>query len=64
MQDTEPTLDRIEDYNNGESKEKRRNIWLVVISGLVIMTIFGVIALNSTVSDEVATPQKTGIIKY
>ena len=49
INNTEPTLEAIEDYNGNESEEKRK-------------TIYGIISVNSSVSDEIKT--QTNIIKY
>jgi len=62
MQNVEPTLDTIEDYNGKESKEKRLIIWIVVLGGLLIGAIYGMIQSNSSVSD--ALPADSGIVKY
>jgi len=58
----EPTLERIEDYNNQESTEKRMTVWIVILTGLLVGAIYGIISANSTVKD--ALPVKTDIIKY
>ncbi|KYJ87148.1 hypothetical protein [Sulfurovum riftiae] len=62
MRNIEPTLDRIEDYDGKESREKRLTIWIVVLSGLLIGAIYDVIQSNSSVSDAIDT--NTKIIKY
>ena len=59
----EPTLETIEDYHGKESKEKRLTVWIVILSGLLIGAVYGIIASNSTVSDEIIRQDKTGIIK-
>jgi len=59
----EPTLETIEDYHGKESKEKRLTVWIVILSGLLIGAVYGIIASNSTVSDEIIGQDKTGIIK-
>jgi len=58
----EPTLERIEDYDGKESREKRLTIWLVVLSGLLIGAVYGIIQANSSVDDTIDT--QTKIIKY
>jgi len=58
----EPTLERIEDYDNQESKEKRLTVWIVILSGLLIGAIYGVVNVSTSVND--AMNVKTGIIKY
>ncbi len=62
MQNIEPTLSTIEDYEGKESKEKRMTIWVVILSGLLLGAIYGMIRANSSVSD--ALPVQTKIIKY
>ena len=62
MKNTEPTLDTIEDYDGRESKEKRKIIWIVILTGLLIGAIYGIISANSSVSDEIKT--QTNIMKY
>ena len=54
--DDEPTLDTIDDYNNNESPEKRKTIYLI-IAGLVIFMIgLSIIKVtNDTVSDYIGT---------
>ncbi|WP_309499611.1 hypothetical protein [Sulfurovum sp.] len=64
MDDIEPTLEKIEDYNGGESKEKRLTIWIVILSVLLMGAIYGIISVSSTVPDVLADKEKTGIIKY
>ncbi|SHO80684.1 hypothetical protein MNB_SV-15-287 [hydrothermal vent metagenome] len=50
----EPTLNGIEDYDNNESQEKRRVIWIVIITGLIIGGIFTYFKNNSLVSDKIS----------
>ena len=64
MQDNEPTLEGIEDYNGKESKEKKLTIWIVILSGLLIGSIYMIISANTSVSDQLADKKTTGIIKY
>jgi len=61
---SEPTLEAIDDYRGKESTEKRLTIWIVVLSGLLIGAIYGIVMANSTVSDQLAGKETTGIIKY
>ncbi|CAA6812758.1 MAG: Unknown protein [uncultured Sulfurovum sp.] len=60
--DDEPTLDTIDDYNNNESPEKRKTIYLI-IAGLVIFMIgLSIIKVtNDTVSDYIGTSSSLGI---
>ncbi|MCF6244319.1 MAG: hypothetical protein L3J43_04730 [Sulfurovum sp.] len=60
----EPTLEQLEDYNGNESKEKRLTVYIVILSGLLIGAIYGLIASNTTVSDEIVTSTQTGIVKF
>jgi len=62
MHDTEPTLETIEDYDGKESREKRKTIWIVILSGLLIGAIYSIISANSSVSDELKI--QTNIMKY
>ena len=64
MQNSEPTLSTIEDYNGKESKEKRMTIWLVILSGLLIGAVYVLMSANSTVSDSLVEKKQTGITKY
>jgi hypothetical protein len=62
MKSIEPTLKTIEDYDGNESKDKRKTIWIVILSGLLIGAIYGIISANSSVSDEIKS--QTNIMKY
>jgi hypothetical protein len=62
MNNTEPTLDMIEDYNGHESNEKRKIIWMVILSGLLIGAIYSFISSNSSVNDELKV--QTNIPKH
>ncbi len=62
INNTEPTLEAIEDYNGNESEEKRKTVWIVILSGLLIGAIYSIIAGNSSVNDEIKT--QMNIIKY
>jgi hypothetical protein len=62
MLETEPTLSSLEDYEGKESKEKRRIIWMVILSGLAIGAVYAMFSTQSVVSD--ALPVKTDIHKY
>ena len=64
MQSNEPTLQGIEDYNSKGSKEKRLTVWIVILSGLLLGSIYGIISANTSVSDVLAGEEKTGISKY
>jgi hypothetical protein len=59
VENNEPTLEGIEDYNGKESTEKRMTIWIVVLSGLLIGAIYGIIKMSySHVSDEIVPLEK------
>lgn len=61
MQD-EPSLHQIDDYNNNESPEKRRTIWMVIIGLLILGGIYASLKYTfDGVSDYVGTPEKPGI---
>ena len=64
MQNNEPTLQSIEDYNGTESTEKKLTIWIVILSGLLIGSIYAIISANTSVSDLLVDKETTGIIKY
>jgi len=64
MQNNEPTLQSIEDYDGTESSEKKLTIWVVILSGLLIGSIYTIIAANTSVSDLLVNRETTGIIKY
>lgn len=64
MQNNEPTLQNIEDYDGKESTEKKLTIWIVILSGLLIGSIYAIIAANTSVSDLLVDKETTGIIKY
>ena len=64
MQNNEPTLQSIEDYDGKESTEKKLTIWIVILSGLLIGSIYAIIAANTSVSDLLVDKETTGIIKY
>ena len=64
MQNNEPTLQDIEDYDGKESSEKKLTIWIVILSGLLIGSIYAIIAANTSVSDLLVDRETTGIIKY
>ncbi|MGB5506643.1 MAG: hypothetical protein WBM70_08160 [Sulfurovum sp.] len=63
MNNTEPTLDKIEDYKAKGSTEKRLTVWIVILSGLLVGAIYGILIANSTVSDELETKEQIGVLK-
>ncbi len=64
MKNVEPTLETIEDYNGGESREKRMTIWIVILSGLLVGAVYGIINANSSVSDDLGVSHTTGMYKH
>jgi len=64
MIQTEPSLEKIEDYNGKESNEKRLTVYIVILSGLLIGAIYGIISANTSVSDVLVKKDQTGIMKY
>lgn len=63
MQNSEPTLDKIEDYRSKGSTEKRLTVWIVILSGLLVGAIYGIMAANSSVSDALETQEQIRIFK-
>jgi hypothetical protein len=62
MENNEPSMDKIDDYNDNESKEKRDTVKRVVILCLVVGAILvGLKFLYNTPSDYVGTPENPGI---
>lgn len=49
----EPSLEKIEDFNGGGSEEKKRTVNLVIVACLFVGAIYTVVKVNySTVSDQ------------
>ena len=61
---SEPSLEKIEDYDGKESNEKRLTVYIVILSGLLIGAIYGIISANTAVSDVLVKKDQTGITKY
>jgi len=58
----EPTLKTIDDYENKESVQKRKNIRLIIISLVICAAILSYIKItHNTVSDYIGTPQNPGL---
>jgi len=58
----EPVIQDIEDYNNQESPQKRRNIRLIVLGLVLFSGLMTYIKLtNDTVSDYIGTIENPGI---
>ena len=64
MIQTEPSLEKIEDYHGKESNEKRLTVYIVILSGLLIGAIYGIISANTSVSDLLVNKTQTGITKH
>ncbi len=59
---TEPTLNDMDDYNNKESPQKRRIINLVILGLLAFGAIYALIKYNfNSVDDYVGTSDKPGM---
>ena len=63
MYSTEPTLEKIEDYNAKGSTEKRLTVWIVILSGLLIGAIYGILIAHSSVSDSLEAKEAIGLFK-
>ena len=59
--DDELSLEKIDDYNGTESKEKRNIVKIVVIFCLAVGAIFAYMKYNSQVDDYVGTKEAPGI---
>ena len=57
----EPNLNDIEDYNNKESKQKRKTVKLVIVICLVVGAFFAYLKSTSTPDDYIGTPENPGI---
>ena len=60
--DKEPSLDQIDDYNDNESPQKRRTIYLVILLILIVGAIYtGFKYAYSDVEEYIGTEQNPGI---
>ncbi|AXH11767.1 hypothetical protein [Halarcobacter bivalviorum] len=59
--DDELSLEKIDDYNNKESKQKRNTVRLVVIFCLLVGAVLAYMKYNSQVDDYVGTKDAPGI---
>ena len=57
----EPSLDKIDDYNGTESKQKRNTVRLIVVFCLVVGAIFAYFKATSLPTDYIGTPEQPGI---
>lgn len=62
VEDDELSMNKIEDYNNNESKSKRNTVRLVVLIGLLIGVIYTAVKYNyNEVDDYIGTKDNPGI---
>lgn len=59
--DNEPSLNKIDDYNGKESKEKRNTIRLIVLFCLAVGGVFAYLKTTSLPNDYVGSPDQAGI---
>jgi len=59
--DDELSLEKIDDYNDKESKEKRNTVRLVVLFCLLVGAFFGYLKYSNQVDDYVGTKEAPGI---
>ncbi|PLY07665.1 MAG: hypothetical protein C0625_05675 [Arcobacter sp.] len=59
--DDELSLDKIDDYNGTETKEKRNTVKLVIVFCLLVGAVFSYMKYNSQVEDYVGTQEAPGI---
>lgn len=59
--DNEPSLEKIDDYNGKESKQKKNTVRVVIIFCLVVGAFFAYLKSTSTPNDYVGTPEKSDI---
>jgi uncharacterized ion transporter superfamily protein YfcC len=59
--DNEPSLDKIDDYNGKETKQKRNTVRLIILFCLVVGGVFAYLRSTSTVNDYVGTAEQPGI---
>ena len=58
---SEPSLDKIDDYNGNESKQKRNTVRLIVVFCLVVGAVIAYFKVTSFPDDYVGTPEQPGI---
>jgi len=60
--ETEPTLNKIDDYNNSESAEKRWTIRLIILGILIVGGIYTYLVTSSEMpKDYIGTPENPGM---
>ena len=58
----EPSLEKIDDFNDKESPEKRNTVKFIIVILLILGGIFAYFkSENNSVNDYVGTPEKPGI---
>jgi len=58
----EPAMEYIDDYNNQESPQKRRNVRLIIVGLVLFAGLLSYVKMtNDTVSDYIGTPDNPGI---
>jgi hypothetical protein len=60
----EPTMDTIDDYNNNETPEKRKTIYLIIgVLVLIAIVSFVLLSFNTVTPDDyVGTTEEPGIV--
>jgi hypothetical protein len=61
LNNSEPSLHKIDDYNGKESKEKKNIVRLVIVLCLVVGAFVVYFKSTSVPADYVGTPEKPGI---
>ena len=59
----EPSLEKIDDYNGNESKQKRNTVRFVVIFWLIVDRVIAYLKSSSTSNDYLGTQDQSGIKK-
>ncbi len=59
--DSEPSLNKIDDYNGKESKQKRNTVRLIILFCLAIGAVFAYLKTTSIPNDYVGTSEQSGI---
>ncbi|SFV51513.1 hypothetical protein MNB_SV-9-237 [hydrothermal vent metagenome] len=60
----EPSLETIDDYNNNESPEKRKNIYMIIFGLLILGVILTSIKMsNNSVSDKIETSPNAKVVE-
>ena len=63
MNNGEPSLDKIDDYNGNESKQKRNIVRLVVVFCIAVGVLMTYLKTSSVEKEYVGTQEKPGINK-